>query len=65
MIALAIIYPDDHPFKSMRMLEQPPNDEKVRTASSGAGWPSPGNKTFYWATTTPGGEWYFTAKWTW
>jgi hypothetical protein len=64
-IALAIIFPDDQPFKSMQILEQPPQASTMRLASSGTPWQSPGNETFYWATRTPGGEWFFTAKWTW
>lgn len=64
-ISLAIIFPDEHPFKSIDMLEQPPNANTMRKASSGTSWPSPGNETFYWATRTSGGEWFFTAKWGW
>jgi hypothetical protein len=64
-IALAIIFPDDKPFKSLQVLEQPPNASTMRLASSGTAWPSPENRTYYWATRSAGGEWFFTAKWTW
>jgi hypothetical protein len=64
-IALAIIFPEDHPFSSIQMFEQPPGAKQMRLVTSGSPSPSPGNKTFYWATTTFEGEWYFTAKWRW
>jgi len=64
-ISLAIIFPDERHFNAVRMLEQPPGSSAERTATIGTSWPSPGNQTYYWAGTTAGGEWYFTAKWTW